>query len=403
MTKPLLSICIPTRNRAAFLYRTLRSISDNPVFANGNDVEIVISDNASTDATPEIAKLFTDKYVGKIVYSRNDVNIADKNFEKSLRLAHGAFRKLVNDTLCFDDDGVQTLLTVVRENAGKRPVLFFANENKTTDCFCYSLNEFVKQTSFWTTWIGAFGIWDDDLERITDFSAHADRQLTQTEIVLQMVADKKEAAVISRHFGQIQRIWNKPGYVVEKVFGQNYIDILSGYVDCGILSKSVFRAEKKRVLQKHVLDFYFSKNLKYERTGLFKSLKKYYAFCPYFYTGVLTACIKGFFTGLENRIKIKQRGVEGNFRKQWQKRNKLSSVIPVKVEYPNSVYVEDGANGELFVENCNPAENALIIGKNVKIGKDVRFVFNGGRKAIIVPDNTEIQDGTKIYSNEVSL
>ena len=101
MTSPLLSICIPTRNRAAFLYRTLRSITQTSVFQNGNEVEIVVSDNASTDATPEIAKVFTDKYGDKIIYSRNEQDIADKNFEKSLRLAHGMFRKLNNDTFCI--------------------------------------------------------------------------------------------------------------------------------------------------------------------------------------------------------------------------------------------------------------------------------------------------------------
>lgn len=398
MTKPLLSICIPTHNRAAFLYRTLRSITDNPIFANGDDVEIVISDNASTDATPEVAELFVDKYGDKVVYSRNDVDIADKNFEKAIRLARGAFRKFANDTLCFADGGLQTVLTAVKENIKKRPVLFFSGKDEHSDCACRGLDEFVREVSFLTTWIGAFGVWDDELESFADCSA--DKQLIQTEAVLRAVADKKEAVVVNRRFGRTQSVWDKPGYVVEKVFGQYYLDILNGYVNRGELSKQVFSAEKKRVLQKHILSFYFSKNMKCERTGLFKNLKKYYAFSPYFYTGALAACINGFFVGLINRIKIKRRGVEGNFRKQWQKRNKQSSVVPVKVDCPNAVCVEDGSGGELFVENCNPAENTLIIGKNVKIGKDVRFVFNGGRKSIVVPDNAEIKDGTTVFSNE---
>lgn len=398
MTKPLLSICMPTHNRAAFLYRTLRSITDNPIFANGEDVEIVISDNASTDATPEVAKLFVAKYGDKVVYSRNDVDIADKNFEKALRLARGAFRKLVNDTLCFTDDGVRTVLTAVKENIKKRPVLFFADKNEDSDSVCRGLDEFVREVSFLTTWIGAFGVWDDEVESFADCSA--DKQLIQTEAVLRAVADKKEAVVVNRRFGRTQSVWDKPGYVVEKVFGQYYLDILNGYVNRGELSKQVFSAEKKRVLQQHILNFYFSRNMKYDRTGLFKNLKKYYAFSPYFYTGALAAGINGIFVGLINRIKIKRRGVEGNFRKQWQKRNKQSSVVPVKVDYPNAVCVEDGSSGELFAENCNPAENTLIIGKNVKIGKDVRFVFNGGRKSIIVPDNAEIKDGTTVFSNE---
>lgn len=400
MTSPLLSICIPTRNRAAFLYRTLRSITQTSVFQNGNEVEIVVSDNASTDATPEIAKVFTDKYGDKIIYSRNEQDIADKNFEKSLRLAHGMFRKLNNDTFCITDAGLQNILTTVKRYSEKRPVLFFSNRNDA-DCFCTSLDSFVREASFVATGIAAFGIWDADLEKATGFSARADRQLTQTEAVLKMVADKKEAVVVNKQFGGVQSIWDKAGYAVEKIFGQYYLDILSDYVNKGAISKSIFKVEKKKVFKMHILPFYFSKKIKYRRTGLFNNLKKYYAFCPYFYTSALAAYINGFLKDLENSVKIKRRGVEGNFRKQWQKRNKLSSVIPVKVEYPNAVCVEDGASGELFVENCNPAENALIIGKNVTIGKDVRFVFNGGRKSIIVPDNTEIKNGTTVFSNEV--
>ena len=40
----------------------------------------------------------------------------------------------------------------------------------------------------------------------------------------------------------------------------------------------------------------------------------------------------------------------------------------------------------------------LIIGENVKIGKDVRFDFNGAEKLIVVADNAEIPDETTVYS-----
>ena len=118
--KPLLSICIPTRNRAAFLYRTLRSITESPVFQNGNEVEIVISDNASTDATEEIVRIFKEKYGDKIVYSRNGENICDKNFEQVLRLGNGEFLKLNNDTFWFDENGFKkALVRIMDENPMK--------------------------------------------------------------------------------------------------------------------------------------------------------------------------------------------------------------------------------------------------------------------------------------------
>lgn len=48
--KPLLSICIPTYNRAEYLAKSLDTLVCLPEF-NSSEVEVVISDNASTDNT----------------------------------------------------------------------------------------------------------------------------------------------------------------------------------------------------------------------------------------------------------------------------------------------------------------------------------------------------------------
>lgn len=52
MPKPLLSICLPTRNRAAYLEPHLRELTAPGAF--GFPVEIVIGDNCSEDDTPRI-------------------------------------------------------------------------------------------------------------------------------------------------------------------------------------------------------------------------------------------------------------------------------------------------------------------------------------------------------------
>ena len=55
MNEPLLSICIPTYNRAAILQETsrllIRAIKES---GHLSEVEICISDNASTDRTPDV-------------------------------------------------------------------------------------------------------------------------------------------------------------------------------------------------------------------------------------------------------------------------------------------------------------------------------------------------------------
>ncbi|MFH0936611.1 MAG: glycosyltransferase family 2 protein [bacterium] len=63
MSKPLISICIPTYNRARFLKECLESITKQ--FSNQEikkNVNVFILDNQSQDNTEEIAKKFTDTF-----------------------------------------------------------------------------------------------------------------------------------------------------------------------------------------------------------------------------------------------------------------------------------------------------------------------------------------------------
>jgi abequosyltransferase len=50
--RPLLSICIPTYNRSQYLKQALETYVSNAAF--DDEVEIVISDNASTDNTEKM-------------------------------------------------------------------------------------------------------------------------------------------------------------------------------------------------------------------------------------------------------------------------------------------------------------------------------------------------------------
>jgi abequosyltransferase len=84
---PRLSFCIPTHNRARFLEATLRSIVEQA----SNEVEIVISDNASTDETQTVVDSFRKSHPA-IVYFRHEQNVgADRNYLKAVELASGDY------------------------------------------------------------------------------------------------------------------------------------------------------------------------------------------------------------------------------------------------------------------------------------------------------------------------
>jgi glycosyltransferase involved in cell wall biosynthesis len=60
--QPLLSICIPTFNRAYILEKTLHSIVSQKIFQDTNEIEVIVSDNCSSDNTFEIVNKYIKKY-----------------------------------------------------------------------------------------------------------------------------------------------------------------------------------------------------------------------------------------------------------------------------------------------------------------------------------------------------
>lgn len=74
-TEKLLTICIPTYNRAYFLEEVLASVCAQLNEDVLKYVNIVISDNASPDNTTEIAEKYVSKYPDNIEYFRNGENI----------------------------------------------------------------------------------------------------------------------------------------------------------------------------------------------------------------------------------------------------------------------------------------------------------------------------------------
>jgi len=84
-----ISICIPAYNRGEYLPELLDSILRQDIYAC--ELEVVISDNASTDDTQQVVDAYRSKF-DRLVYHRADENMgADRNFLKVVELASGDF------------------------------------------------------------------------------------------------------------------------------------------------------------------------------------------------------------------------------------------------------------------------------------------------------------------------
>jgi len=99
---PLVSIGIPTFNRArGFLPACLESALAQTYHA----IEVIVSDNCSTDGTGGLVKGFKDP---RVRYFRHDFNIgANNNFNFCLKQARGAYFLLLQDDDLIDPDFIQ--------------------------------------------------------------------------------------------------------------------------------------------------------------------------------------------------------------------------------------------------------------------------------------------------------
>lgn len=114
----LLSICIPTYNGSKYirdnLDKMISQIMENDLY---KDVEIVVSDNFSTDSIPQIMKEYTQKFPNVIRYSRNTKNLGyDGNIMKLMELANGKFVHLFGDDDYFAPNGLIRLYHVLKNN-----------------------------------------------------------------------------------------------------------------------------------------------------------------------------------------------------------------------------------------------------------------------------------------------
>lgn len=122
---PLITIAIPTYNRAPVLTETLRALAEHPELMR-DDVELVISDNASTDATPNVIRDFSARTGKAVRYRRNDTNLGiDGNIHAASHLATGRYLLLMSDDDFLRPGALTRLSDLVRQH----PDLLFCFAN----------------------------------------------------------------------------------------------------------------------------------------------------------------------------------------------------------------------------------------------------------------------------------
>ncbi len=172
MERPILSICIPTYNRARYLPECLSSIvSQLEVKEMGDNVEIVIADNASTDNTEDIVKEY-QKLHANIIYFRNEKNIGfDRSFARLLERSTGIYCLSLGDDDALFPGALNHILAKIKEMPDvpffglncwgydvdlKNAILPYPNLRITKDHRYGTLAHYVRSIKEYTNLVGVF-------------------------------------------------------------------------------------------------------------------------------------------------------------------------------------------------------------------------------------------------------
>jgi glycosyltransferase involved in cell wall biosynthesis len=102
--EPLVSICIPTYNRAGMIGRAIESALGQTY----RNIEVIVVDNASTDKTDEVIAIFSDQ---RLKYVKNDRNLGlFGNFNRCIELARGEIIHILHSDDHIDPDFTQTCI-----------------------------------------------------------------------------------------------------------------------------------------------------------------------------------------------------------------------------------------------------------------------------------------------------
>ena len=253
-SEKVLSLCIPTYNRAACLrqqFLRMLSLSQEQL----DCMEILISDNCSTDDTEKIVRQFQDKI--PLIYIRNEENVGpDSNFLQCINKATGKYVWLLGDDDYFLTTHLTELLSLLSNRSfglvhiGAPAKGKFYQAYDDTDSFLSSVGVMI-------TFISA-NIFRRDLVVRGDFSKYRGTNLLQVPIYFTAVFRSADNAILHRRFYNPATVATaNGGYNLIRVFGKNFSDILDEYEEKSLSPHTAM------MMRNHACDFIFPFVLNY--------------------------------------------------------------------------------------------------------------------------------------------
>ena len=273
----LLTIAIPTFNRSSYLDLCLKSVCSQ-VDGYENIVEIIVSDNFSSDNTTDIV----NKYVNsghKIKYIKNKENIgAENNFIRCLNLSTGKYLHIFGDDDVLLPGALSEIINIISENDyGIVHLNSYGFENEyhsdkrykiKSDNICVYKDKqnFIYDINIMLTFISGNIVNKKFIEKQFDNEKFVGSGIIQFYWYISAILNSEKNIYIKKYC-VAGKTDNSGGYSVCKVFGINLMDAIKYLKQFGLLEKSEIKF--KKVLLTDFLPIFILKQKK--STGKFST------------------------------------------------------------------------------------------------------------------------------------
>lgn len=263
MSNILLTIAIPTYNRAHLLDSCLTTLFLE--FGNSSEIEIIVSNNASTDSTSSVVTRQKQTNFPGLIYLENSSNLGpDRNIIQCFREANGKYVWIFSDDdLLLPTYGAQLLSLLSHKDLG---VIYLESlwhngvvipEPKPTliEYTVYADGlEFIERVHYWVTFITGNIVNKDILKNLEWIYSFKDTNLAQLGWVLpaaflglpNIVITTPVLSCLSENTG---------GYKLFEVFSRNFNFVMNSLISKG------YSERFKDIINKKLISEFFPRSI----------------------------------------------------------------------------------------------------------------------------------------------
>jgi glycosyltransferase involved in cell wall biosynthesis len=253
----LLTIAIPTYNRSNYLDLNL-SILLPQAKEYGNLVEILVSNNCSTDNTEEVLAKYIAQDYDMVVFNHKVNRGMDWNFIQCFNLSRSKYLLVLGDDDLILDGGLKRIIEFLREN--EVGVLYLSSygfkdnyvterpQKDLTGVEIFSdVERFLEKVHYWITFLSGNVVNKSFMPVGFDSSRHQGTNLPQVNWILNALFQARQNAVISDYTIAFKSE-NTGGYKLCEVFGKNLNSIFEYFILKGVPARYFDVIRRKLVL-----------------------------------------------------------------------------------------------------------------------------------------------------------